>query len=101
MTKVYIVMASQGEYSDRVEWPIAGYWDAARAEARVSEESTKQREEYEAENAPWHAFRRAAYEAGLERYREAYNNAWTAAGCPEPASRDDQRSYFLYEVEVV
>lgn len=35
MNKIWIVMGTTGEYSDRREWPVLAYLDRARAEERV------------------------------------------------------------------
>lgn len=35
MTKVYVVQGSTGEYSDRDEWCVRGYYDEDKAKAAV------------------------------------------------------------------
>jgi hypothetical protein len=40
MAKIYIVMGTTGEYSDRSEWPVAAYFDVLKAQEHV-ENATK------------------------------------------------------------
>ena len=35
MPTVFVVMGQTGEYSDRYEWPVAGFLDESAAQARV------------------------------------------------------------------
>ena len=43
-TELYLVMASSGEYSDRVEWPVAVYAERIAAERHVLAASTRWKE---------------------------------------------------------
>jgi hypothetical protein len=44
MTKLYVVMGENGEYSDREEWLVAAYLDEAKAKAHVMRAETALRE---------------------------------------------------------
>ena len=46
--KVWIVMGTTGEYSDRSEWPVCVYADEARAQARAEAATQRAAEIYEA-----------------------------------------------------
>lgn len=35
MSKIWVVMGTTGEYSDRNDWPVVAFPDKARAEARI------------------------------------------------------------------
>jgi hypothetical protein len=41
MTKLYIVIASRGEWSDRTEWPVWAFKTEAAAQAYIAEKSPK------------------------------------------------------------
>lgn len=42
--KIYVVVASSGEYSDRAEWVVCAYRDEADAKLHVARGDTRQRE---------------------------------------------------------
>jgi osmotically-inducible protein OsmY len=47
MSKIYVVMGSTGEYSDRSEWPVVAFRDEEEARKRV-ENATRRAKELEA-----------------------------------------------------
>lgn len=42
--KIYVVMGTSGEYSDRTEWPIVAYMSEERAKQKVLELDEKERQ---------------------------------------------------------
>lgn len=44
MKKLYIVMGTTGEYSDRIEWPVAAYEDTEEAEKHVDAATRRSKE---------------------------------------------------------
>ena len=44
MTKIFVVNASEGEYSDRIEWPIKAFTDEQKAKDFVKELSARSRQ---------------------------------------------------------
>ena len=42
--KVYVVMGSTGEYSDRSEWPVVAFMDEEKAKQRVIDAERKAKE---------------------------------------------------------
>ena len=46
--KIHVVMGTTGEYSDRIEWPVAAYADEAMARAHVVVASAEARKLYKA-----------------------------------------------------
>lgn len=49
-TKIYVVMATQGEWSDRTEWPICGFVNEDSAKAKII---TLQKEAEKKERPSW------------------------------------------------
>lgn len=44
MKKIYVVMGTSGEYSDRDEWPVKAYIDEEKAKTHVVKASERARE---------------------------------------------------------
>lgn len=88
MSKIWVVMGTTGEYSDRNEWPVVAFTDKARAEARIvacTQEANKRfSEEVEPEE---------------ENHWGSYN---TKNNPLDPNMKMDYTgtSYFHYEVEI-
>ena len=58
--KIHVVMGTTGEYSDRIEWPVAAYADETMAIAHVVVASAEARKLYEARHGADTALRTAA-----------------------------------------
>lgn len=89
MSKIYIVMGTTGEYSERSEWPVCAYTDQQQAQKHAADASAVAREELvkcEADGAYYDAFdeRRATVNPYDPNMDLNYNGT----------------SYFLYEVEL-
>lgn len=89
MTTIYIVWASQGEYSDRREWAVAGYTTEALAQAYCTEISAAAREAFE----KWERYKDApgsAYYEDVEKSDGAEAEIFSAL----VALGDDSEHYF-------
>jgi len=81
MKKIHVVMGSNGEYSDRTDWPVISYFDKEKAEKHVINAEKRVAEIIVQGSALPSAERKNEYDKG------------------HVVCYDD--NYFLYEVDLV
>ena len=82
--KIYVVMGTCGEYSDRNEWPVVAFTDKHAAEERVALAGKKAAELYASFRHPW-------------QIPEGANEFDPYMQHDDPHKPD----YFLYEVDLI
>lgn len=87
MDRVWIVMGSTGEYSDRTDWPVVAFASEAEAKERIAALDVRmQKIKQEWRDAPWECEDEIkAHMAPLDPY---FSSGYTGT------------SYFFYEVEL-
>ena len=83
MKKIFVVMGSTGEYSDRTEWPVLAYTDEDLAKEHVVNADRRAKEIY--------ATRKTRYgvEKGINEFDPDMDMNYTGT------------SYFLYTVDLI
>lgn len=87
MSKVYVVMGTSGEYSDRNEWPVIAYFDKEKAEQHIKNATQEANKIFQ--NKPI-IKNKYCPQKGVNKYD--LEMTWDYGdGC----------SYFMYEVELI
>lgn len=87
MKKVYVVMGTTGEYSDRNEWPVAAYMTEGQAAKRIVEQKRKAQE---------------VRASGRDRHDTGWTE-WSRNETGDPGFQMDYTGtdYFMMEVDLI
>lgn len=66
MNKIYIVMGTTGEYSDRTEWPVKAFFNKQKAERLVRLASERAREIFSSLHSDWYNVRKALSQGDIK-----------------------------------